>query len=64
MMLEKKKILWKSYLEKFLKIFFSFICLFIKTVLYDIYRNGARVTISRDAGIIIYPLAGNMMARG
>jgi hypothetical protein len=35
-----------------------------KTVLYIIYKNGSRVTISRDAGDIIYPLAGNMMARG
>jgi hypothetical protein len=35
-----------------------------KTGLYIIYRSGSRVTISRDAGVIIYPLAGDIMARG
>jgi hypothetical protein len=53
---------WAPWLES--DNFFSSICLFTKTVLYNIYNIGSRITIFRDAGAIIYPLAGNMMARG
>jgi hypothetical protein len=45
-------------------LFFSFICLFTKNILYTIYKSGSRITVFRDAGVIIYPLAGNIKARG
>jgi hypothetical protein len=33
-------------------------------ILYSIYRSGTRITVFRDAGVIIYPLAGYKEARG
>jgi hypothetical protein len=36
-----------------------------KNRLYTIFtRSGSRITYFRDAGVLIYPLAGDMKARG
>jgi hypothetical protein len=61
---EKRLLDWLQNLLAFLETnLFFFICLFIKNSLYSIYNIGSRITFFRDAGVIIYPLAGNIKAR-